>query len=250
MRKVCIFVDGENLRHAICDLFDPEFEKSQYLPKNADWTDFFDWLSNQCYKPDACERIRAYWYVVQFLDFYPYDIPTPQKSPETLKRLLSKHPPFQKSLSILSGEDLTKSLQELYDELSERQQQMKHRFDGWTVIQNGISTYHRAVEFRRAGGIRYNLFDKTLGQEKAVDVKLAVDLILLKDIYDVALIVSGDQDYIPAVQEIKDFGKSVINTSFLTRSGKLLPGGARRLNQHTDASLEVSFSDFKKFMKV
>lgn len=250
MKRVCIFVDGENLRYAICDLFDPEFEKNQYLPKKADWTKFYDWLSTQCHKNEACERVRTYWYVVQFLDFYPFDLPAPQKDAEKLKRLLSKHSPFQEELKMLSGEDLLKKLQNLYDELSERQKQMKKRFEGWVTIQNGISTYHKAVEFRRTGGIRYSLFEKTLGQEKAVDVKLAVDLILLKDIYDIALIVSGDQDYIPAVQEIKDFGKRVINTSFLTRSGKLLPGGARRLNQHVDDSLEVSFNDFKKFMNI
>ena len=125
---------------------------------------------------------------------------------------------------------------------------MRKRFDGWTVMQNGIAGAHKSVEFRRAGAIRYNLYENTLGNEKAVDVKLATDLILLRDIYDMAVIVSGDQDYVPAVEAVKDFGKEVVNVSFLTRKGDLLPGGAWRLNQVTDWSLQVQHSDLKKYM--
>jgi len=87
-----------------------------------------------------------------------------------------------------------------------------------------------------------------LGQEKAVDVNLAVDLITLKDIYETAVIVSGDQDYTPAVAKIKEHGKTVWNVAFKTRSGKLLPGGARRLNIVTDSVLEVGHKDLSGFL--
>lgn len=40
--KVCIFVDGENFRHAIVRLF-PQFKQEDYLPY-ATWADLFDWL--------------------------------------------------------------------------------------------------------------------------------------------------------------------------------------------------------------
>ena len=65
----------------------------------------------------------------------------------------------------------------------------------------------------------------------------------MRDIYDVAIILSGDQDYVPAVEVIKDSGKRVINVVFRTRGGRLLPGGARRLNEITDWSLEVKYDD-------
>ena len=73
--------------------------------------------------------------------------------------------------------------------------------------------------------MKCNLFDKSLGREKAVDVKLTSDMITLQGIYDIAIIVSGDQDYVPAAEVLKDCGKRVINVAFRTRSGKLLPGG-------------------------
>jgi uncharacterized LabA/DUF88 family protein len=81
-------------------------------------------------------------------------------------------------------------------------------------------------------------------------VKLACDLIYLKDIYDVAVIVSGDQDYVPAVEIVKDYGKRVLNVAFLRRDGVLLPGGARRLNQATDRSLSLNYSDLSTYLKV
>ena len=101
---------------------------------------------------------------------------------------------------------------------------------------------------RLSGSIKYDCVTKKLGREKAVDVHLATDLLRLKDIYDAAIIVSGDQDYVPAVQAVKDFGKHVVNVSFRERGGKLLPGGARRLNQIADDSLEISYQDTLGFM--
>jgi uncharacterized LabA/DUF88 family protein len=70
-----------------------------------------------------------------------------------------------------------------------------------------------------------------------VDVKLATDLLKLYDIYDAGIIVSGDGDYVPAVQVVKDWGKHIVNESFLKKTGGLLPGGARRLNQSADRAI-------------
>jgi uncharacterized LabA/DUF88 family protein len=127
---------------------------------------------------------------------------------------------------------------------------MQRRFDGWTAIQNAIAKHHRSIEFRRAGGIRYDLFKGEFGTGKAVDVKLAVDLLEFREIYDIAMIVSGDQVYVPAVRVAKDSGKEIVNVAFRTRGGRLLPGGARRLNQATDWSYEVSYSDLKEFLSL
>lgn len=113
-----------------------------------------------------------------------------------------------------------------------------------------IATRSRAVEFRAAGAITYDLFEDRLRREKAVDVKLATDMIVLSDIYDVAVIVSGDQDYVPAVQAVKDFGKTVMNVAFETRAGKLLPGGARRLNTVTDSVCLVRHMDLTKYLNI
>lgn len=251
--KACIFIDGENFRHAIINLF-PNFNPAHYLPRNAKWTELFDWLVDQVI--EFGQRVRTYWYVIKVLDFFPYDLPNPNtvstniNNFEKMKIILSKHQPYQDELDKLNEPAKTQRMIEMLQELCDRCDEMERRSKGWTTIQEGISSKHRGIEFRRAGGMCFYLFEKRLGTEKAVDVKLASDLIMLKDIYDVAIIVSGDQDYVPAVEVVKDAGKHVVNVAFLTRSGDLLPGGARRLNQITDWHYSVPYDTFAGYLGI
>ena len=251
--KACVFIDGENFRHSIVELF-PQFQQEDYLPKSALWTNLFDWIVKSV--DGNGERIRTYWYVIESLDFFPYRFPDPAKAenPEesqtTLYRVLTKYQPYQKELDRLSPESRVIRMGEIVKELKRRKSTMQSRFNGWIAVQNGISRSHKAIEFRRAGAMTYNLFDKSLGAEKAVDVKLAVDMVILRDIYDVAIIVSGDQDYVPAVGVLKDCGKRVVNVAFKTRSGRLLPGGAIRLNQVTDWSLNIEFAPLTEYLQI
>lgn len=253
--KVCVFVDGENFRHSICDLY-PEFKKEEYLPKKADWGALFDWIVEKAVP--GGERIRTYWYVIEKVSYTPFNLPNtayepkdPSKPNLELIKILSKSKIIKEELAgITDVTALKKRMADLSYELKERMTTFDKRFDGWTTIQNGIALKHRCIEFRRAGCIRYNLFDADLGQEKAVDVKLACDLITLSDMYDTAIIVSGDQDYVPAVMVVKDYGKRVVNVSFLTRSGITLPGGARQLNQITDWSLNLEHNELAGHLQI
>lgn len=256
--RACIFVDGENFRHTICDLF-PQFQQFEYLPKLANWTELFDWIVKEII--DDGERIRTYWYVIESVEFFPYNFPNPSKAltPETkqvaqtgLQNLLSKHIPYKDELDAITDEaKRVRRMSEIVTELNERKGNFLKRFNGWHVLQNGIAGQHKAVEFRRAGTIRCNLFDNCkLSREKAVDVKLASDMIKLKDIYDMAIIMSGDQDYVPAVGVVKDYGKRVVNVAFLTRRGDLLPGGARELNQAADWSIAIPYQTLGDYLKI
>lgn len=62
------------------------------------------------------------------------------------------------------------------------------------------------------------------------------------------IIVSGDQDYVPAVEIVKDSGKEVYNVSFKKMNGELVPGGARQLKIKTDDSFEIPYPDLKRHM--
>ncbi len=243
--RVCIFVDGENFRHSVGDLF-PNFHRREYLPRSADWTSLFDWLAGEAAK--AGDRVRTYWYVIASVDFYPYSFPDVDAREDSLRNLLSRHPAYRRRLDPLAGDGLRSEMADMVGELEHRRRTMERRASGWLSVQDAIARKHRAVEFRRAGSITYDLFERKLGTEKAVDVKLATDLVMLRDIYDVALILSGDQDYVPAVEVVKDSGKRVINAAFRTRGGELLPGGARRLNQVADWSLEIGYHDLGRHL--
>lgn len=47
--------------------------------------------------------------------------------------------------------------------------------------------------------------------EKGVDINIAVDMLSMayKNLYDVCILVSGDSDFHPAIQAVKDLGKHV-----------------------------------------
>ena len=243
MATACIFIDGENFRKSLIKLFRNDFSPHEYLPKKTDWEGLFNFTASES---GCSQRIRSYWYVIEQVDFYPYKFPIDDT--ERLYRLLSKYEPYKNEMNALQGKRRDERQGKIVEELKKRQRKFVRRFEGWKAIQDGISQNNYAVEFRRAGAIRYNLFDESIGPEKAVDVKLAVDLLELREIYDMAIIVSGDQDYVPAVQVIKDSGKIVKNVCFLTRDNHILPGGARRLNQITDAVLDIKYDDLRKFL--
>ena len=236
------------MRHSIVELFEPEFQAKDYLPRNAKWADFFEHLVD---KSGANRRLRAYWYVVGEIDFWPWGLSAALRKEDysRLERVLSKDRHFPANIrNEADPKNKNQKLEQRTRFILTRQNRMRKRFDGWTEFQEGIAGKFDSIEFRRAGSIRYDLFRERLGSEKAVDVNLATDLLNLSDIYDVAIIVSGDQDYVPAVQAVKDDGKHVINVSFLKKNGKILPGGARRLNRCADRQIEISYALMRDFM--
>jgi len=64
----------------------------------------------------------------------------------------------------------------------------------------------------------------TTAVEKGVDVKIATDMFrgAYKNAYDTAVLVSGDADFVPAVETVKDFGKHVENAFCRTGQSRLL----------------------------
>lgn len=184
------------------------------------------------------------------IDFYPYGLNRLLRDPQTLLKILGREKRLAQQIATAGNQSQKEAFaRQQAQELIKREKNMKGRFDGWQVFQDGIAHRFDSIEFRRAGSIHYNLFGQRFGQEKAVDVKLATDLLERRNIYDIGIVVSGDQDYVPAVQAAKDSGKQIVNVSFLKRDGRLLPGGARRLNQATDRTIEMSYAELKGFMR-
>lgn len=59
---------------------------------------------------------------------------------------------------------------------------------------------------------------------KGDDVYLAVDLVsgAYENLYDTALIISGDEDFVPAIKKVQKLGKKVENIYFCTTSSSYL----------------------------
>lgn len=236
-KRLCVFVDGENFRYSLGALFHGKgygFDKHNYLP-DSDWTSFFrSFIGRQW------ELIRIYWYVTREIDVWPAKVPFPW---EQKRQFFSRHKVIEKLKSQgVEGVGETESgLRAAEQELSKRSKSIQAKASGWSKIHTAIERQNDQVEFRRVGSIRFDAVENKFGKEKGVDTQLATDMITLADIYDVALVVSGDADYIPPVSAVKNRGKLVYSVSFLTEDGNKLPGGAVRLERRVDGRIELPF---------
>lgn len=71
--------------------------------------------------------------------------------------------------------------------------------------------------------------------EKGIDINIAVDMLRLaqNNAYDTAALVSGDGDFVSAVEGVKDLGKHVEHVYFMT-------GQSHHLRQACDRYIELS----------
>ncbi|MFC1902326.1 NYN domain-containing protein [Chloroflexota bacterium] len=88
----------------------------------------------------------------------------------------------------------------------------------------------------RLGRLVYNNWPSTPPYEKGIDVQLATDMIThnFKNNYDVGILVAGDNDYVGAVQAVKDNGKHIEVSLF----GK--QGTSRQLREAADRVVTIN----------
>jgi uncharacterized LabA/DUF88 family protein len=244
MKRACVFVDGENFRYSLKDLFPSArytFRPGDYLPE-TDWHHFFSSLANQF----DCELLRTYWYVIEHIDCRPYRIPGDWLAKEQLFSRWYR----ERIEACADGAARRTVLQQITQELCAARLGIEARARGWRETQASIESQNDQLEFRRSGSITYELATKQFGVEKGVDTQLATDMIVLADIYDAAIILSGDADYLPAVAAVKAKGRLVYSVSFLGENGKPLPGGARRLRNAVDSRIDLPFEAMRSAMRI
>jgi uncharacterized LabA/DUF88 family protein len=94
----------------------------------------------------------------------------------------------------------------------------------------------------RLGRLVYNNWPNSPPYEKGVDILLATDMIThgYKNNYDVAILVAGDNDFVGAIQAVKDngknlevalFGKEQTSMQLRKVADKVIPINARLLNK-------------------
>jgi uncharacterized LabA/DUF88 family protein len=249
--RVAIFIDGENFRYTLRDLFPSAPWK--YLP-TIDWQKFLNLMLDECravYDDDRLKLLRCYWYVIDELTFNSeFTRPEFQQLPmddrlsyfrKHAKSKFGSHADGTLSTPVKAA-CADRCLKHLKDNLNE----IRTREESWKRAQASIQHSTNRLQFQRFGFNFVDLDSLNFRGEKGVDVKLAIDLVTLKDTYDLAVLVSGDADYIPAVVAIKGLGKHVISIDFLKEDGHYLPGGARRLKEQTDFSVSLDYEKMKE----
>jgi uncharacterized LabA/DUF88 family protein len=79
---------------------------------------------------------------------------------------------------------------------------------------------------------------------KEDDIHIAVDMVKLayNDIYDAAILISNDGDFVPAINAVKEKGKKVINIGFETKF-------SWHLKQKSDQFIKIPTKELEKFFK-
>lgn len=75
-------------------------------------------------------------------------------------------------------------------------------------------------------------YDPIRKEQKEVDVAMACEMVVhaLRDHYDIAIVVSGDQDFVPAIQHVQAAGKRVEVAAFEVSAGKSIMKAADRFH--------------------
>ena len=79
----------------------------------------------------------------------------------------------------------------------------------FTAMQGDDPTIAKVTEMIWSAGFQPRVFKKRNGKSKGVEISLATEILgnAYKDNYDVAVLMAGDGDYVPMVEEVKRQGK-------------------------------------------
>jgi uncharacterized LabA/DUF88 family protein len=167
----------------------------------------------------VAQHVRAYWYVVDSMD--EWDL----SNPRTRQYLFER---FQEDREVKTRWVAEAArLHHAPDQFKLEQIAFNMCFDdfkGWydkrVQILGGMNRFHHALEISsdfieicRCGRWKLDLLRKTV-TEKGLDVCFAVDLVGLRDSYDVALLVTGEADGVFGMDYVKNQGKQVAVIEF------------------------------------
>lgn len=195
MKKVSVFIDGQNLYHSLRDIGLKEID--------IDWGKLINSLLSE-----NDELVRSYWFrpskiqeiELRFHGFRKWYITTnhPDKYDEYY---VNKKAPGSVKQNIQREFDLAK-------QWIAKEKQMFSQVDNKYTR---IATKYDDLEILRTGILKIDPFKKIRVGEKGVDVALAVTMVkgALQNKYDKAILISGDYDYQEAVQIVKDATKKL-----------------------------------------
>ncbi len=216
--KTVVFIDGQNFKN---DLQKFRFKATgQNLPeyrldeKHFLWESFFqnaiDILSRRTRTPHRL--VRVYWYNTQATTPFHRN---ERAIPEILAEYGERFPDLNAAhIDALAQrwhrhqrEILARAKEEVFDAIQKRTSFLEFKYVGQLVLR----PYKvREIQRDREGGI---LYQGTVEGEKGVDIGITIDMIAKMPHYDAAVLISGDTDFIPLIQYLKDQLKLVYSLS-------------------------------------
>ena len=217
--RTVIFIDGQNFRNNLRNF---QFQSNPPHPSGGyrleethfNWTEFFKAVVRKFEETTGWDHqlVRVYWYFAR--DISPW-----AERRDLAQRVYDR---YHQEIYPLNVQDIINLAKDWYDR--ERGYFQHLREEVFENIQRDVNF----LEFKYVGQyvvrplVPYRFQQDNTGSiqylgtqqgEKGVDTGIAVDMIAKMQHYDVAILISGDADFIPAVGYLKDNLKYVYQFS-------------------------------------
>lgn len=191
----------------------------------------------------AAQHSRIYWYVVGKMDEWDLD------DPKAIGRLRNRfevtprirdgyeHEARRRRPDVAPERIVDDAWAICYAETREWYDNKRRALEKKKRFYHGVQAATDFVEIRQEGHWKVDLLQRVVN-EKGLDTGLAVDMVALRDTYDVALLISGDADGIPGINYVKGHAKHVGVVEFRRGSATDFPA-----NKGTSSRLKIA-ADF------
>jgi len=100
-------------------------------------------------------------------------------------------------------------------------------------VEDGSRRFHDKLRYMGFRIVAREAFDENRQEQKEVDVALACEMLVhaFRNNFDVAILVSGDRDFVPAIQHVQSSGKRVEVAAFANSVGQEMRRSADRFHE-------------------
>lgn len=240
--RTAIFVDGANFRANLRNFSfsspSPSDRGYRLEERHFDWKRFYDDVIQKFNEATGWKHrlIRVHWYYAQTISPWAY---SGNYASAQAEKILSRYP----QICGLTHEKVIDKAREWYRRERERFERLRE------VTFENIQRETDFLEFKYVGQYQvrpleaYRIDQNDDGEitylgrqvgEKGVDIGIAVDMIAKMPYYDVAILVSGDADFLPVVGYLKDHLKHVYQFSI----AKGVPPSIKHLSPYLEGMVD------------
>ena len=199
----------------------------------------------------AAQHSRIYWYVVGKMDEWDLNDP---KAEHRLRGRFEMNPRLRdgyvddaarRNPSLSQEKLLEEAWHICFAETRDWYENKRRALEKKKRFYHGVQAATDFVEIRQEGHWKVDLLQRVLN-EKGLDTSLAVDMVALRDTFDVALLISGDADGIPGINYVKGHSKHVGVVEFRRGSSAEFPsnkGASSRLKIAADFVVQIYEAD-------
>jgi len=207
MKRAVALIDGENFYYKLGEF-------SELRPWYLDWKKFLESIT-----PEGHELIRAYYFKCERIGAYDFTRSLPRR--------------VNQNLNGETPEDRKKRAMVWYDKVvSDYQKQLSD-------YEHNIASRWADIEIRKVGTLKVDPWDEEVLGEKGLDVGLAVSMVEMSALADLVVLVSGDADYAPAVQVVKQKLKKVSVVRFFSGPPPKTKGTGADLLTSADETIDL-----------